>query len=344
MNETFHNPATKGNRATSIMRRSILIAASGLLVAASVAAVAKETVKVGYFPNPNPEKIAIAKKWFERDMGTDVKWVPLQSGGPAMAALASKALDIVSAIGNPAIATSAAHGIAFKVIWVNENSAEALVAKPEIKMVSDLAGKNVGTPFGSTSQFTLMGALALNNVDSSKVKIYDMEPPDIVAAWKRGDLQGAYVWQPFLGQMIGDGGHVLVTSSEMATKGYPVFDAVIVRDDFAQAHHSVVQGFVNAEAEGVRFYRTHPKEAYAVIGKTVGISTEEAEKESKSYVFPSAEEQASPMWLGKPGDCKSVVADGLRTTAKWLVSTKAITSAPNSYCKWVDPSYAAAAK
>lgn len=303
------------------------------------------TVNVAYFTNPNPEKVAKEQGLFTKYTNAKINWVQESSGGPALAAMASGALDIVSAIGNPAIATSIAKGLDFKVIWVNENSSEALVAKSGIKSVSDLKGKSVGVAFGSTSQFTLMGALALNHVPASSVKIIDMQPSDQVAAWKRGDIQAAYVWQPFLSQMANDGGHILVESSQLATQGYPVFDAVIVNTKFAKAHPDIVKGFVKAEAEGTTFYEQHPNQSYQLIAKNVGISPEEAKTESITYTFPNAQQQVST-WLGSGTTCNSIVEQGIIATSTWLASSNNISSVPNqsTVCNAIDSSYAQAAQ
>jgi taurine transport system substrate-binding protein len=161
-----------------------------------------------------------------------------------------------------------------------------------------------------------------------------------VAAWKRGDISAAYVWQPFLSQLIQDGGHVLVTSDEMAKKGYPVFDAVAVNSKFEKEHPDIVEGFVKAEIEGTKYYHEHPDESYALIAKSVGITKQEAEEQSKEYVFPEAKEQISHDWIGTTATkCDATVAKGLSTTASWLVSTNKIQDNSPHYCDAVQPAY-----
>ena len=83
-----------------------------------------------------------------------------------------------------------------------------------------LVGKKVATPFVSTSHYSLLAALKLAGVDPSKVKLVDLQPPDILAAWTRGDIDAAYVWSPTLDQLKKDG-TVLTTSTEVSKAGYP---------------------------------------------------------------------------------------------------------------------------
>ena len=71
-----------------------------------------------------------------------------------------------------------------------------------IKKPADLKGKKVGVPFVSTSHFHLLVALEqIWHINPSEVKILNMQPPQIVAAWERGDIDAAYVWHPALAEL-----------------------------------------------------------------------------------------------------------------------------------------------
>ena len=52
--------------------------------------------------------------------------------------------------------------------------------------IADLAGKNIATPFASTSHYSLLAALEDAGVDPSTSNIIDAEPDDIYAAWSHG--------------------------------------------------------------------------------------------------------------------------------------------------------------
>ncbi len=99
------------------------------------------------------------------------------------------------------------------------SEAEALavrgVTKPE-----DLAGKKIATPFVSTAHYSLLTALKQWNIDPKTVNILNLRPPEIAAAWARGDIDGAYVWDPVLSE-IKKTGTVLATSADVANWGGP---------------------------------------------------------------------------------------------------------------------------
>ena len=89
--------------------------------------------------------------------------------------------------------------------WIYDviGTAESLVVKNDsgVTDFAGLVGKKVGTPFGSTAHYSLLAALELAGVDPTKVKIIDLQPPDILAAWQRGDIDAAYVWNPTLAEL-----------------------------------------------------------------------------------------------------------------------------------------------
>ena len=69
------------------------------------------------------------------------------------------------------------------------------IAKPE-----DLVGKKVAVPFVSTTHYSLLFALKHWGIDPAKVNILNLQPPEIAAAFARGDIDATYVWDPAPGQ------------------------------------------------------------------------------------------------------------------------------------------------
>ena len=96
-------------------------------------------------------------------------------------------------------------------------------------------GKKVATRFVSTSHYSLLFALSNAKVDPTKVNILNLQPPEIAAAFTRGDIDGAYVWDPFKAKAR-ETGKVLINSAEVAKLGGPTFVAWIARKDFAASH------------------------------------------------------------------------------------------------------------
>ncbi len=97
---------------------------------------------------------------------------------------------------------------------------EALVARKAsgITDVAGLKGKTVATPFASTSHYSLLAALEQAGLKASDVKLIDLQPQPILAAWQRGDIDAAYVWLPTLDELR-ETGVQLISSKEIAPAG-----------------------------------------------------------------------------------------------------------------------------
>ncbi|MGZ3011211.1 ABC transporter substrate-binding protein, partial [Pseudomonas aeruginosa] len=107
-----------------------------------------------------------------------------------IAALASGDLQLGNIGSSPlAAATSRKLPIVAFIVSAQINAAEALVVRngSGIGKPEDLVGKTIATPFVSTSHYSLLGALKHWQIDPSKVKIVNLNPAEIAAAWRRGD-------------------------------------------------------------------------------------------------------------------------------------------------------------
>ena len=133
-------------------------------------------------------------------------------GADVIAAIASGSVDI-GYVGSSPLAAAASRELPIQTIFVVGliGESEALVARngAGVEKVADLAGKKVAVPFVSTTHYSLLAALKHESVDPKSVEILNLRPPEIAAAWERGDIDAAYVWDPALGQIKTSGKVVL---------------------------------------------------------------------------------------------------------------------------------------
>jgi taurine transport system substrate-binding protein len=69
-------------------------------------------------------------------------------------------------------------------------------------------------------------------IDQHQIKIINLRVSEIAAAWQRGDIDVAYVWEPALGK-IKASGHTLITSEEVAKWGHQR----LIHGSFAMISH-----------------------------------------------------------------------------------------------------------
>jgi taurine transport system substrate-binding protein len=183
--------------------KCIVLAVAAASSVASSSVSAATTIVVGYQQIVGPYITAIADGRFDaaaKKAGYEIEWRQFTSAGDTSTALASGALAI-GVIGSTGAAATATRGVDLEVFWILDNigKSEALVVRngSGINGPNDLKGKNVGVPFVSTSHFHLLIALdRIWKIDPHSVNLLNMKPPQIVAAWQRGDIDAAYVWPP----------------------------------------------------------------------------------------------------------------------------------------------------
>lgn len=289
-------------------------------------------LRLGYQLIPNGDLIVKDQGWLEEALpDTEIKWVKFESGADVNSAMIDGRIDIGVAGSSPVAAgLSSPLNIAYKVPWIHDviGAAEALVASNSsgVTSIPDLVGKKVGTPFGSTSHYSLLAALKGSGVDPTQVKIVDLQPPDILAAWERGDIDAAYVWNPTLADLKKDG-TVLVTSAELAKRGVVTADLAVVTTAFADKYPGAVQTWVDQENKAVQLYRTDLQAATEAVGRQLNISANDAYLQMKDLILLDAAQQAGQDYLGTPGSPGNV-ANNLETAAQFLEAQQSVESVP----------------
>ncbi|QZI70476.1 taurine ABC transporter substrate-binding protein [Pseudomonas protegens] len=281
-----------------------LLAAASLAAASCFAQAADVTV--AYQTTVDPAKVAQADGSYEKAIQAKISWRKFDNGADIIAAIASGDVQI-GYLGSSPLTAAITRKVPVQtfLIATQIGAAEALVARDgsAINSPQDLIGKKVAVPFVSTGHYSLLAALKHWNIDPSTVQILNLAPPAIIAAWKRGDIDATYVWDPALG-VAKENGKVLITSGELAKFGAPTFDAWIVRKDFAEKHPQIVTAFAKVTLEAYAQYRQDPQAWLANQGnvdklvKLSGAKASDIPMLLQGNVYPLAADQV--LSLGAP--------------------------------------------
>ncbi|HEY5203470.1 MAG TPA: taurine ABC transporter substrate-binding protein [Roseiarcus sp.] len=300
---------------------------------ATQAAAAAGTVRIGYQNEPDPSHAAIVDGAYEKATGDKIEWRKFDSGAGVIAALASNAIDIGYAGSSP-LAAGVTRGAPLEAFLVAGliGKAEGLVVRngSGVNDIKDLVGKKVATPFVSTSHYSLLFALKHAGVDPTKVNVLNLQPPEIAAAFTRGDIDAAYVWDPVLAKAK-ENGKVLIDSAGVAKLGAPTFVAWVARKDYAAAHPDVLKAFTQVTLDSYAHFRKDPDDYKAgtanakKIADFNGAKVEEIFDEIDGAYYPLAQEQASDANLGKG------TADAIAATAAFLKEQKKVDALLPSY-------------
>jgi len=227
-------------------------------------------------------------------------------GGDVIRAMASGDVQI-GEVGSAGITAAASQGQDIRLFWILDDiaDAEALVARngSGINSVKDLKGKKVATPFVSTAHYQLMADMKSEGVDAKGVNVMNLRPPEIAAAWERGDIDAAFIWDPVLSKIKANG-KVLATSGSIGKKGYPTFDGMVVSAKWAAANEGFMVALVKALAKADAEYRTNAAKWTAdspqvkAVAKWTKADAAGVPAAMALYRFPTLAEQASADWLG----------------------------------------------
>ncbi|WP_354688292.1 taurine ABC transporter substrate-binding protein [Aeromonas sp. 19NY04SH05-1] len=290
-------------------------------------------VTVAYQTSAEPAKVAQADGTFARASGATVKWLKFDSGASVVRALASGDVQIGN-IGSSPLAVAASQNVPIEVFLLASQlgSSEALVVKQDLPSPAALAGKRIAVPFTSTTHYSLLAALRHWGVDPASLQIINLQPPAIIAAWQRGDIDGAYAWAPALNELSKEG-KVLTDSAQVGRWGAPTLDVWVVRKEFAKAHPELVQAFVDSTLAAQRDYLANPDDWLAKPDNLAKLSTLSGVPEAdvpglvRGNTYLSASQQSAE--LGK------LVNQTIIDTARFLKEQGKVRSAGSDYRDYV---------
>ena len=290
-------------------------------------------VTVAYQTSAEPAKVAQADNTFAKESGATVDWRKFDSGASVVRALASGDVQIGN-IGSSPLAVAASQNVPIEVFLLASKlgDSEALVVKKELSTPQDLIGKRIAVPYSSTTHYSLLAALKHWGVDPAKLDIVNLQPPAIIAAWQRGDIDGAYVWAPALNKLTKEGS-VLTDSAQVGNWGAPTLDVWVVRKDFAKAHPEVVQAFAKSNLEAQQRYLDNPAGWLAQsahldkLAKLSGVPVSDVPDLVRGNTYLSASDQSAQIG--------SLVNKTIVDTARFLEAQGKVPTAAADYSQFV---------
>lgn len=256
-------------------------------------------VRIGYLKLANAQLVAKAQGLHEKAMCVPIRWIGFETGGQVNAAIAAGEIDF-GAMGGPPASVGVTRGLGYRgILLLNMlQGVEGLVVRPAIATPADLVGKRIATPFGSTSHYLLNVLLKQAGLSPDSVSLLDMTPDQAASAWAAGQIHAAYVWEPAIGRMVAQGGKILIDNSEMAHRGYPMWDISVVSDTFARAHPDLVANYVRTECAAIDTWRADPEATISAVASELALSPTEARRMMKGTGMVPCSQQTGPAYLG----------------------------------------------
>jgi len=238
---------------------------------ANPSSVASE-VRLGYFPNVThaPVLVGLEEGTFKQHLG-DTKLTPItfNAGPEATEALFANALDITYIGPNPAInAFAQSNGEAVRIVSGSTSGGAFFVVQPEINSAADLKGKKVASPqLGGTQDVALRVWLKEQGIDTTttgggEVSVTPLANADSLAAFKDGQIAGAWVPEPWASRLVAEaGGKVLVNEAELWPNGRYVTTHLLVRSEFLNNYPGTVKAIIQGHLDALKFIASDPAKA-----------------------------------------------------------------------------------
>jgi taurine transport system substrate-binding protein len=322
-------------------RQLVGVAAAALMVCGGAFAQAQKEVTFAHQDMLVPLRTVMESGELEKATGYKINWRMFGGGGDVIKAMASGDVQLGEAGSSPIVA-AASQGQDIKLFWILDDiaDAEALIVRDGsgIKSVKDLKGKKVATPFVSTAHYQLMAIMKVNGVDAKGVNVMNLRPPEIAAAWERGDIDAAFIWDPVLTKIKGNG-KMIESSKTIGAKGFPTFDGLIVNAKWAAENEAFMVQLVKILAKADETYRANKAKwtADSAEAKAVAKWTKSDAKDVPAtmalYTFPTMAEQAGPKWLG------GAAAKAMTNTAAFLKEQGRIQEVKPNYASFITDAY-----
>ena len=159
-----------------------------------------------------------------------------------------------------------------------------------ITTATDLKGKKIGTPAGTTGQFFVEAFLIHNGLLSSDVEVIDIDPSELPDALNNNRVDAIVIWEPhaynaknLLGQDA-----VRLPSSDVYCE---TFNFMVMKD-FAQAHPEVLNKFLRAIDKATAFIRKHKEDSQMIVAERLKLDKEVMTTLWDDFIFEISLEQS----------------------------------------------------
>jgi NitT/TauT family transport system substrate-binding protein len=248
-----------------------------------------DLIRVAYFPNLTHSQalIGLARGDFAEALGPQVQIdaKAFNAGPSVIEAMFAGEIDLAYIGPNPAVnGYVKSEGEALRVIAGATSGGAALVVRPEagIKSAADLSGKRIASPqLGNTQDVALRAYIVQNGLQTAEnggtVEVIPTANPDILDLFRRGEIDGAWVPEPWAARLIVEGGgQLLIDERTLWPNGEFTTAVVIVRTKFLEEHPDLVQRWLKAHVEVTQWEEANPEEAKKLANEEIGRVTSQA--------------------------------------------------------------------
>lgn len=224
-------------------------------------------VRIGFFANLThaPALVGQQLRLFEQNLnreGTQVEYVLFNAGPAVIEAMKGGAIDVAYIGPNPSITGyNSTNGTLLKVVSGATSGGAYLVVKPGINTVADLRGKKIASPqLGNTQDVALRSWLKTQGLQTTvagggDVTVIPTENAQSLTLFKRGDIDGAWVPEPWASRLVLEAGAKVLLDEKTLwpPSGQYVTTNIIASQPFLNQYPGTVRSILQANNTAIRY-------------------------------------------------------------------------------------------
>jgi len=237
-----------------------------------------DKLRIAYFPNIGHAIpiVGMENGFFQQSLGDEIEIQTriFDSGPQVIESLFANSVDLAYVGPGPAIngyLVSQNHNV--KILSGAASGGASFIVHPnsEINSIDDFANKKIAAPqIGNTQDVSLRHLLSENNLKSAEkggnVVVYNIPNPDIYTLFVKGDIDGAWVAEPWATILEKElGGKRLFHEEELWPNNEFASVLLIGNIDFVEKNPELVSKFLESHEEVSIWINENPKETRIIF-------------------------------------------------------------------------------
>lgn len=224
------------------------------------------TLWVGYQPFFLAEHLGL----YSED---SIRLVEFSSNTESLRALRNRDVEAAALTLDEALLLSAeGHDIAAILVLDCSAGADALVARPELGILGDLAGHRVGVESSANGAFFLSRALNLAELAPADIEIVPLRIGDQVNAYRAGRVDALVTYEPLRTQLAALGAVTLFDSSMISCE---IVDVLAVQRAMLNERMGQIEQLLRGWFAAVDYQTARPEETAALLAHHLGMQPPE---------------------------------------------------------------------
>lgn len=163
------------------------------------------------------------------------------------------------------------------------NGADAVIAKPEIKQLSDIAGKRVGVEKSALGAYMLSRTLELAGLAWHQINVVPVNIDGHESYYKQDKIDIVVTFEPVKSRLIKKGAEVLLDSAKLNNE---IVDIMVIRKSFYEENETSVDMLIDAWYRALDKINQDKLGTAAILGKRMKLNVDETLEAYQGLILP----------------------------------------------------------